>query len=131
MPRHCRRSPRPGGGQILSEGRCRRQFLGARRRRFHEARRRAPRCCPRLRRRTLNEGCTSFNFPPKIVIQFEFGAQKGSELTVDGAPLVVGRAVESRMLSVAVEVLVGEGAEERETSLFDRLKREIMMMTKG
>ena len=32
-------------------------------------------------------------------------------------------AVESRMLSVAVEVLVGEGvADERDTSLFDRLK---------
>ena len=39
-------------------------------------------------------------------------------------PLVVavGLAVESRMLSVAVEVLVGDGAEERETSLFDRLQ---------
>ena len=43
-------------------------------------------------------------------------------------PLVAtaaGLAVESRMLSVAVEVLVGEGAEERETSLFDRLKRKL------
>ena len=42
-------------------------------------------------------------------------------------PLVAaaGLAVESRMLSVAVEVLVGEGAEERETSLFDRLKCKI------
>ena len=40
-------------------------------------------------------------------------------------PLVAaaaGLAVESRMLSVAVEVLVGEGAEERYTSLFDRLQ---------
>ena len=38
------------------------------------------------------------------------------------AAAAVGLAVESRMLSVAVEVLVGEGAEERETSLFDRLQ---------
>ena len=43
-------------------------------------------------------------------------------------PLVaaaVGLAVESRMLSVAVDVLVGEGADERETSLLDRLKCKI------
>ena len=46
---------------------------------------------------------------------------------VDGAPLVVGRAVESRMLSVAVVVLVGEGAEERETSLFDRLQCKLAL----
>ena len=38
------------------------------------------------------------------------------------AAAAVGLAVESRMLSVAVEVLVGEGAEERYTSLFDRLQ---------
>ena len=44
-------------------------------------------------------------------------------------PLVAaaGLAVESRMLSVAVEVLVGEGAEERETSLFDRLQCQIAL----
>ena len=45
-------------------------------------------------------------------------------------PLVaaaVGLAVESRMLSVAVEVLVGEGAEERDTSLFDRLQCQIAL----
>lgn len=72
-----------------------------------------------------------FEFPAQNCDPVWIWLQKGSELTVDGAPLVVGRAVESRMLSVAVEVLVGEGAEERETSLFDRLKWEIMMMTKG
>ena len=43
-------------------------------------------------------------------------------------PLVVaaGRAVESLMLSVAVDVLVGEAADARETSLFERLKADLV-----
>ena len=58
----------------------------------------------------------------KLAVERRAAAVPVAAVFPAGPPLVVGRAVESRMLSVAVVVLVGEGAEERETSLFDRLK---------